>query len=437
MRLSGKNALAIADKIFFSKSGKKPSLAKTYTMHYGWIKDKEGAVIDEVILSVMRAPRSYTKEDIVEINCHSGIVVLRKILDLALESGARLAEPGEFTQRAFLNGRIDLTQAEAVLDIVRAKTDKALAAGVEQLKGNISKKINKIRKLLVDTLAFLEAHIDFPEEEVETQKQRLWEKEIAGAKEDLKTLIQSSAEGKFLREGILAVICGRPNVGKSSLLNAMLKEERSIVTHLAGTTRDAIEETVDIKGIPVRLTDTAGLDIPRNIIEHKAIKKTKQHIKKADLTIFVMDSSQRLHPQETRLLKNLKAESTIVLLNKMDLKTRIEKEKISRIFPDYLEVSALRGKNIDKVEEKIAKMFWDGKLEQGAERLTVNLRHKKLLQQAYRCLEEAQESRKQGLSLEFIAEDIKRALDCLDEILGNKFSEDILEKIFSQFCIGK
>ncbi|MFA4993669.1 MAG: tRNA uridine-5-carboxymethylaminomethyl(34) synthesis GTPase MnmE, partial [Candidatus Omnitrophota bacterium] len=270
VRLSGQNALAIADEVFAGKRNLKPSEFKTYTMHYGRIVCA-GEVIDEVILTIMRAPHSYTREDVVEINCHGGIVALRKVLDLVLERGCRLALPGEFTRRAFLNGRIDLAQAEAVIDIIRAKTDSALKVSLEQLKGGLSKEINKIRQGLLNILVVLEANIDFPEEELKQQDMVAISQNLAGVRTRLNGLLESAKAGRILRDGIQVVICGRPNVGKSSLLNALLKKERSIVTPIAGTTRDSIEEMIDVKGIPVRIVDTAGILKPRDLVEKKAV----------------------------------------------------------------------------------------------------------------------------------------------------------------------
>jgi len=437
VRLSGKQALEIAAKIFFSKNKTSPKDFQTYTLHYGWIKDKQGKVIDEVLLGLMRAPFSYTREDVVEINCHSGIVVLRKILDRVLECGARLAEPGEFTLRAFLNGRIDLTQAEAVIDIIKAKSQKALSLGLNQLKGSISKEIDKIRDALVCLLASLEAQIDFPEEDLGQTKLPSLAQELSSVAQKIKNLADTAYAGKVLRQGIMAVICGRPNVGKSSLLNALLKEERSIVTHIAGTTRDIVEETVDIKGIPVRLVDTAGISVPKNIIEHKALHKTKEYVEKADLTLFLLDASEKLKAQDYRLMKKLNPQNTILLLNKIDLKCAIEKEKICQDWPEYLEISALRRKNIDKLEERISQMVWNGHLEMDEGQISVNSRQRKLLKEAHQALLLAQKAIKENLSLEFIAEEIRSSLGFLDQILGKSFSQDTLNNIFTQFCIGK
>ena len=445
VRLSGKDALAIADDIFVSNDRKKPSSFKTYSTHYGWIIDEktrkreneETNIIDEVILTVMRAPRSYTKEDIVEINCHGGIVALRAVLDLVLADGCRLAEPGEFTKRAFLNGRIDLAQAEAVLDIIRAKTDSALKVGVEQLKGALSKEINKIRSLLVDTLAGIEANIDFPEEEIGRTDFAGISKKLGQAGERLMRIIESSRQGKILREGIHVVICGKPNVGKSSLLNALLKQERSIVTPVAGTTRDTIEEIIDIKGIPIRIVDTAGILEPRDLIEKKAVARSRKHIVLADLVILMFDGSKKLSKDDGALIKRLRKRQVLAIINKMDLKQKIEKQEVLKNFKHTIEISAKKSKNINLLEEAIAQLFFKGKVLGSESVMISNLRHILPLKEAQKLIAEALDSLDNKLSLEFIAQDIKEALAHLDDILGKRFSEDLLEKIFSEFCIGK
>ena len=331
VRLSGQEALTIADKIFTSKDKIKPSVFLTFSTHYGWVKS-DSKIIDEAILTVMRSPRSYTKEDIVEINCHGGIVALRAVLDLVLACGARLALPGEFTKRAFLNGRIDLAQAEAVIDIIRAKTDSALKVSVEQLKGCLSKEINKIRSTLISLLAVLEANIDFPEEEISPANLEQTKIKLTQVDGALKGILESSRQGRVLREGIHVVICGRPNVGKSSLLNALLKQERSIVTPVAGTTRDTIEEVIDIKGIPVRIVDTAGILEPRDLVEKKAVLRSKKQIDLADLVLLMFDASRKLGKDDQRLINRLKKKHVIAIINKIDLKEKIERKIILKIF---------------------------------------------------------------------------------------------------------
>jgi len=445
VRISGKEALKIADKIFLSKDKQKPSDFKTYTTHYGWIIENSQLptpnsrldIIDEVILTIMRSPRSYTKEDVVEINCHGGIVALRRVLDLVLENGARLADPGEFTRRAFLNGRIDLAQAEAVLDIIRAKTDSALKIGAEQLRGVLSREINRMRKSLLDILTLLEANIDFPEEEIAPADLKKTGQVLQRIESELSALLEGAKHGRVMREGIHAVICGRPNVGKSSLLNALLKQERSIVTPIAGTTRDTIEEIIDIKGIPVRIVDTAGIIEPKDLVEKKAVERSRKYMEMADLVILIFDASCRLSSQDRALMRKLKKKTVLAIINKVDLKAKIQKQEIRKNFKNVIEISAKKLKNISSLEEAIVDLVYKGKVSSSEPVLVTNLRQIRLLKEAQKLIAEARLSLDNRLSLEFIAEDIKGALGYLDDILGKKFFEDLLDKIFSEFCIGK
>ncbi|MFA5144784.1 MAG: tRNA uridine-5-carboxymethylaminomethyl(34) synthesis GTPase MnmE [Candidatus Omnitrophota bacterium] len=436
VRISGKDALTIADRIFTSKSNKKPSAFKTYTTHYGWIIDQslKAGFVDEVILTVMRAPKSYTKEDVVEINCHGGIVAMRRVLGLVLENGARIAEPGEFTKRAFLNGRIDLAQAEAVLDIIRAKTDSALRTGAEQLKGVLSNQINQIRVILLDVLSILEADIDFPEEGLDPARnisQKLCQLDYR-----LKEMLKDSKRGRILREGIHVVVCGRPNVGKSSLLNALLKQERSIVSPIPGTTRDTIEEIIDIRGIPVRIVDTAGIIKPRDLVEKEAVRRSRRYMELADLVILLFDGSRRLSKDDIALARKLKGKPVIAVINKIDLKQKLDKEKILKKFKCVIDISAKRLKNIDLLEDALVKLVYNGKIVCPEPALVSNFRHIEALKEAQRFVAEAAVLNNK-LSLEFTAQDIKDALSCIDEILGRRLSGDLLDKIFSKFCIGK
>ncbi len=469
VRLSGKDAIAIAGKIFASKDGKKPSEFKTYTVHYGWIVEKspqstvhrlqkenselwtmpacrqgrDGGlstnIIDEVLLTVMRAPRSYTKEDIVEINCHSGIVALRRVLDLILESGCRLAEPGEFTKRAFLNGRIDLTQAEAVLDIIKAKTDSALEVSIGQLKGVLSKEINKARQDLLNILSVLEANIDFPEDEINPVDLKDFLSRLSAVNNDFNHVLAASKAGRILREGVSVVICGKPNVGKSSLLNALLRQERSIVTPIAGTTRDTIEEIIDIKGIPIRIVDTAGIIEPRDLIERKAIERAKHYIKLADLVILVFDNSKNLTKEDDLFFKRLDGKAVIAVINKIDLKAKINRKKIIRKFKYSVDISAKNMKNILLLEEKIADLVYQGQINCPESILISNVRQIGLIKKAQKLVAETIDSVDNNtlIPIELAAQGIKDALGFLDELLGKKFSEDLLDKIFNDFCIGK
>jgi tRNA modification GTPase len=436
VRLSGPRALMVADAIFSGKKGLKPSEFKTYSIHYGKIV-KGQEVLDEVILTVMRAPYSYTREDVVEINCHGGIVALRKVLDVVLEHGCRMAAPGEFTRRAFLNGRIDLAQAEAVIDIIRAKTDSALKVGLEQLKGGLSKEIERIRQALLNILVVLEANIDFPDEDIKQQEMAAVSKDLTVARGRLNKLLDSAKTGRILREGIHVVICGKPNVGKSSLLNALLKKERSIVTPFAGTTRDSIEEIIDIKGIPVRIVDTAGILKPRNLIEKKAVLRAKTHIRQADLVIILFDASKKLEQDDWRLIKEIKHRNAIAVINKIDLKQRIKQGELARLFHKVVGISAKKLKNINLLEDALCEFVYQGKLLSPEFTLVSNLRHVSALKDAEKLLNHAAGVFAEKLPLEFFAQDLKDACAYFDKILGRDLPSDLLDRIFADFCIGK
>ncbi|MDD5505231.1 MAG: tRNA uridine-5-carboxymethylaminomethyl(34) synthesis GTPase MnmE [Candidatus Omnitrophica bacterium] len=436
VRLSGPKALLMADAVFAGKGKVKPPEFKTYTMHYGKIIYR-GQILDEVILTIMRAPHSYTREDVVEINCHGGPVALRKVLDAVLELGCRLAAPGEFTRRAFLNGRIDLAQAEAVIDIIRAKTDSALRVGLEQLKGGLSKEIDKIRQALLNILVILEANIDFPEEELKTQDMTGLSQELAAVRQQLSRLLDSAKAGRILRDGIHVVICGKPNVGKSSLLNALLKKERSIVTPVAGTTRDSIEELIDIKGIPVRIVDTAGILRPRDLVERKAVSRAKTHIYAADLVVLLFDASRKLDEDDWKLIKEVKKKNAIAVINKIDLKARLKKEEISRVFNRVVELSAKKGKNINLLEDALYAFVYQGKLPGPEFMLVSNLRHISALKEAQKLLSSAASALTDKLPLEFLTQYLRDASVYLDKILGKDSSADLLDRIFAEFCIGK
>ncbi len=436
VRISGKDALKIADKIFISPKGLKPSSFKSHTIHYGVVKDKD-RVIDEVILAVMLAPKSYTREDTVEINCHSGIVALRDTLEVVLKCGARMAEPGEFTRRAFLSGRIDLAQAEAVLDIIRAKTDSALKIGVSQLKGGLSERLNTCRRILIDMLSRLEAAIDFPEEEdILLDFKKITDMNIR-VSSLLKGLLDDSRLGRALREGVHLVICGKPNVGKSSLLNALVKKERSIVTSIPGTTRDTIEEIIDIGGIPIRVVDTAGILEPKDLVEKKAIFRSKKEINSADLVIILFDGSSKLSKEDLFLINKLKSKKAIAVINKSDLRQKVQRDKILKAFGIVVEISARRLKNIDLLEKEITGLIYKGAIINPESVMVSNLRHIQLLLKVQKSIAQIHKSLDNKLSVEFIAHDAREALGFLDDILGKRFSADLLDKIFLEFCIGK
>lgn len=440
VRLSGREALVIADRMFVKKNGKKPSSLKSHTVHYGDVTDRErGETIDEALLTVMRAPKSYTKEDVVEISCHGGTVSLKAILSLAMRLGARLADPGEFTKRAFLNGRIDLTQAEAVLDIIQAKTDAFLKVSTHQLKGDLSVELEAIREQIMDIYVAVEAIVNFPEDGIEGQGK---EKIMAGlttVKGRVGVLVQTSEQGCVLKEGIKIVLCGRPNVGKSSLLNVLLRTPRAIVSDIPGTTRDTIEETAQIKGIPFQLVDTAGILEPRDRIEHEAVARSHQHIAGADLVLFVFDASEGLKTEDERLMQAVNGQNVIAVLNKCDLPRKINDNPISGKYgaANVLTVSAKERAGLERLEAAIVDNIWHGKEVHTHGVLISNVRHRQALEDCQTSLEKAMAGLGDGLSLEFISEEIKAAVNYLDNITGRNIDEDLLENIFSRFCIGK
>lgn len=448
VRLSGRKALSIADRIFVSKNGAKPSECKTYTVHYGHVARRCKAVpgpgreiMDEVILTVMRAPKSYTKEDVVEINCHSGVVSLRRVLDLLLGAGARLAGPGEFTKRAFINGRIDLAQAEAVLDIIKSKTEGSLKVALGHLEGELSRKITALRDELLDVLSEIEAGIDFSDEDIEPASGKELCRRLGGVSKEIKDLLDNSWRGMILKEGIMSVICGKPNVGKSSLMNALLGRNRVIVTPSPGTTRDAIEEEINLKGIPVRVVDTAGISRPKSIAEKHGIKKSRSYINKADLILFMLDLSRPWSRADSGILSAIKGKNFITIANKSDLKRKLDTRKI-RGFPPGLEIieaSLLRKKNVGRIEEAILRKVWRGEIMHPEAAFVSNLRHKKDLEAAAKSLGKTREAfkKRQGFTPEIAASDLREAVFFLGSILGDAIEPDILERVFSKFCVGK
>jgi len=439
VRMSGKKALAISDKIFSSKNETKPSQFETYTTHYGHIIDSSSEIIDEIILTVMRAPKSYTKEDVVEINCHGGIVPLKKTLELVVSCGARIAEPGEFTRRAFLNGRIDLLQAEAVLDVIRAKTDAGLRAALSHLKGGLSGKIKEIKDEIMDFYAHIEASIDFPEEDIRIFNSIELSERIDAVLGGLEEMLETSQKGKLLREGISTVICGKPNVGKSTLMNAFLKENRVIVTHIPGTTRDVVEEVINIDGIPLRIADTAGIIEPANLIDKEGVERSRRRIKDADLVLLILDNSKKIGEKDKSIMNMVEDKKAIVVINKSDLAGSLNLNEIKKEMngKEIIKISAINGTNLDNLEKAISNMIWNGKVLSGHEALITNVRHADALRKAYKGMQKAKGSLKKGLSPEFIAIDVKETLDALGRIIGETVTDDLLDRVFGEFCIGK
>ncbi|NQV04601.1 MAG: tRNA uridine-5-carboxymethylaminomethyl(34) synthesis GTPase MnmE [Candidatus Omnitrophica bacterium] len=440
VRLSGKDALKVADRIFLSKDRKRPSRFKTYTVHYGHIVNKEQEIIDEAILTVMRAPKTYTREDVVEVNCHSGIVPLRKTLEMVLKNGARLAEPGEFTKRAFLNGRIDVSQAESVLDIIRAKTDLSLKAAVNNLKGLFSKKIEGIRNELMDVFAHIEVSIDFSEEDdVDRLKTKDVFNKLKHVKREIEKLISTARKGKILRQGIRTVICGSPNVGKSSLMNALLKESRAIVTHIPGTTRDTIEEIINIKGIPVVLVDTAGIARSRHPVTREGVRRSHFSIKEADLILFVLDYGRKIEKRDLDIMRKINDKEVVIVINKRDLKKRIDANKVRRVFPKkpVIYVSAINQSGIDELENIIQAVIFEGKAPSADFISISNDRQLDILNRSLEDVNSALSSYKDKLPMDCMGTYVRSAIEGLGEIAGHTITEEALDRIFSEFCIGK
>ena len=440
IRLSGKNALAVADKMFAAKNGGKPSEFKSFKVHYGNVV-RAGEMIDEALLTLMRAPKSYTREDVVEISAHGGVASVRAILQLAVDLGARPAEPGEFTKRAFLNGRIDLTQAEAVLDMIHSRTEAFLRVSANQLKGELSTELENIRERLMSAYTAIEAIINFPEDDIDAEKQWMLSlcARMQGAHNDIRRLLSTADHGRILKDGIKVVLCGRPNVGKSSLLNVLLKQPRAIVSPIAGTTRDTIEETAQIEGIPFQLVDTAGVLEPRDLIEEEAIRRSQMSIRGADLVLFILDAGAALDAEDEKLFDLARERNLIIVLNKCDLKQKIDEREVQDFFSGapVVRVSALREEGVAQLEKEIVAQVWQGKVVDTHGILISNARHTRALQDALAAIAQAQESLKKKISLEFVSEEIKRAVGSLDTITGRHVDNDLLEQIFARFCIGK
>ncbi|NOX97951.1 MAG: tRNA uridine-5-carboxymethylaminomethyl(34) synthesis GTPase MnmE [Nitrospirae bacterium] len=438
VRLSGPDSLALADRIFRNKDGKHPSRMPSHSLHYGHII-ANGKLLDEVLLTVMRAPRTYTREDIVEINCHGGIVPLRNVLELTLKEGARLAEPGEFTRRAFLNGRIDLAQAEAVVETIKAKTDLSLRAAMSQLKGNLSAQVEGMKDCLLKLIANVEAFIDFAGEGGGAFREKDLSKEVEKLRVELAELLASAEQGRVLREGIKTVITGRPNVGKSSLWNALLGEERAIVTALPGTTRDALEEMVNVRGVPLRLVDTAGIRRARGRIERESVVRSHRSLQEADLALIVLDGSAPLAEEDKEIGEELKGKETIVVINKIDLRQGLKTGDVKKTWPGkkIVRVSATQRVGLPELKKALADIVWRGAVPAPETILVTNARHKEALAKAGERLGEVSVGLNRQLPPEFIVSDLRSALNSLGEIGGETATEEILDRIFSQFCIGK
>lgn len=453
IRISGDDAIYIVDSIFRSPSGKRIlTKVQSHTVHYGYIVDKEENVIDEVMVVVMKAPKSYTTEDTVEINCHGGVLVVQKVLQTVLENGARIAEPGEFTKRAFLNGRIDLSRAEAVIDVIHSQNEYALSSSVSQLKGRLSDKIHKLREDILYQIAFIESALDDPEHiSLDGYPEQLAVK-VTYFQQEIAKLLATADNGRLIKEGISTVIVGKPNAGKSSLLNMLLGEDRAIVTEIAGTTRDALHETINLHGISLNMIDTAGIHETQDVVEKIGVERAKKYAAEADLILYVVDASEDLDEDDQEIISLLNGKKAIILLNKSDLENKITedvlKEKLSELknHDNIEDIKILRTSTIDpfsensgmeELEETIRNMFFEGELKHNNELVVTNLRHKEALQDALHSLQLVERSIEDGMPEDFYSIDLTSAYASLGKIIGEEVDEDVVNEIFSKFCMGK
>lgn len=438
VRLSGPEAITITNELF---TGKNLHEVDSHTINYGKIMDPGTKdIADEVMVSVMRAPKTFTREDIIEINCHGGMVAVNKVLEILLSRGARLAEPGEFTKRAFLNGRIDLSQAEAVMDLIRAKTDKAMAVAVKQMDGRLSKLIQELRQELLETVAHVEVNIDYPEyddvEEMSHQMMRIKTREVH---HEIEELLAVANQGKILREGIATAIIGRPNVGKSSLMNTLVQENKAIVTDIPGTTRDIIEEYVNVRGVPLRLVDTAGIRETEDIVEKIGVERSRQVLKESDLILYVLNYNEDLTDEDTKLFEAISGLDYIVIINKTDLEKKIDLKKVEEFATGrpIITTSLIEEEGVNDLEKAIAATFFDGELDAGDMTYVSNIRHIQLLKSSKQALEDAMEGIELGMPLDIIQIDVTRTWELLGEIIGDTASDSLIDQLFSQFCLGK
>lgn len=440
VRMSGNGAIDVADKIFKSAKGYCLKDRKSHTISFGHIVNPlNGETADEVLVSVMKAPNTYTKEDVVEINCHGGFSAVNKVLEICINNGARHAQEGEFTKRAFLNGRIDLSQAEAVIDIINSKTDLSRQSAVNQLEGSLKNKMNSLRDELLTTIATIEAAIDYPEHDIEEETYRILYEKTTGLIKQVDTLLETADKGKIIREGISTAILGKPNVGKSSLLNALLREERAIVTDVPGTTRDTVEEYVNIGGVPVKIIDTAGIRDTDDTVEKIGVEKSRKIAEEADLILMLADISRPFDDEDEEILSIIKGRKAIVILNKTDLEPVLD---IKTAFKDIdessiISISAKTGEGIDDLTKRLKDMFFGGEIEINNNVVISNVRHKNSLFAAKQSLEKALNTIDIRMPEDFVSMDLKEAYDHLGEITGDSIEEDLLDKIFSQFCLGK
>ncbi|WP_336787791.1 tRNA uridine-5-carboxymethylaminomethyl(34) synthesis GTPase MnmE [Paenibacillus sp. MMO-177] len=439
IRVSGPDAIEGTARIFRSRTDLRD--AATHTVHYGHIIDpKNGEQVEEVLVTVMRGPRSFTAEDVVEINAHGGVVAVKKVLDqVLLQEGMRLAEPGEFTKRAFLNGRIDLMQAEAVIDLIRSKSDRAFSVARKQAEGTLSKRIKALRQTVIELLAHIEVNIDYPEHDVEDLTSNYIREQSGSALEEIGKLLKTANEGKILREGIMTAIVGRPNVGKSSLLNMLAQENKAIVTDIPGTTRDVIEEYVTLNHIPLRLLDTAGIRETSDVVERIGVERSHNALEEADLILFVLNNNEPIHEDDRALLEKVKDRQLILIINKSDLESKLEMAEIEALIDEerIVRMSVREEEGLDRLEKAISKLFFEGQLDSGDLTYVSNVRHISLLKRAQQSLIDAIDASNSGIPIDLIQIDVRSAWESLGEILGDEVGDSLIDQIFSQFCLGK
>lgn len=438
VRLSGPEAISIAAALF---QGKNLNNVDSHTIHYGKIIDpKTNEQAEEVMVSVMRAPKTFTREDIVEVNCHGGMVAVNRVLEIVLSKGARLAEPGEFTKRAFLHGRIDLSQAEAVMDLIRAKTDKAMSVALKQMDGRLSGLIQQLRQELLETVAHVEVNIDYPEyDDVEEMSHDMLREKTKEVHTEIEKLLEVAKQGKILREGLATAIIGRPNVGKSSLMNTLVQENKAIVTEVPGTTRDTIEEYVNVRGVPLRLIDTAGIRDTEDIVEKIGVERSRQVLKESDLILFVLNYNEILTAEDRNLFEAIQGLEYIVIINKTDLPQKLNLEIVHELAGDspIVTTSLIVEEGINELESAIAQTFFSGEIDTGDLTYVSNVRHIQLLKQAAQALEDAMDSLDIAMPLDIIQIDVTRTWELLGEIIGDTASDGLIDQLFSQFCLGK
>lgn len=439
VRLSGPQAIEIGDTLY--KGKKKLSEVDTHTINYGHIIDPEtNETVEEVMISVLRAPKTFTREDIIEINCHGGILTINRILELTMTYGARMAEPGEYTKRAFLNGRIDLSQAEAVMDFIRSKTDRASKVAMNQIEGRLSDLIKKQRQSILEILAQVEVNIDYPEyDDVEDATTEFLLEQSKNIKEEINRLLETGTQGKIMREGLSTVIVGRPNVGKSSMLNNLIQDNKAIVTEVAGTTRDVLEEYVNVRGVPLRLVDTAGIRDTEDIVEKIGVERSRKALSEADLILFVLNNNEPLTEDDQTLYEVVKNEDVIVIINKTDLEPRLDIDEVKEMIGDMplIQTSMLKQEGIDELEIQFRDLFFGGEVQNQDMTYVSNSRHISLLKQARHSIQDAIDAAESGVPMDMVQIDLTRTWEILGEIIGESASDELIDQLFSQFCLGK